>query len=395
MKKIGTLLLILMVRCAFAQDYANFTSTVSALEHPATQNAFESLWHELVADHKIPLVVGDSVAFLYRGEARDVSWLGDFNSWSFTPDCHGTRIAGTDLWILKSSFPIDSRFDYKIVVDQLTRKLDPSNPNRQWSGLGGGSPNSELRMPEWKVDPITVFDPSVPQGKVYPDILLDSKVLGYQIMYSVYLPPAVTPSDTLPVVYVTDGYEYMNEHMGNMVTILNNLIAQKKILPIAAVFVDQREPANRDHNRTMQELTMNKTYLDFFTKELIPAIEANFPVSHWAKHRAILGNTMGGLTAAYFAFADPAVFGLAGIQSPAFWMKSDIYALCDNPDNPPVKVFMTSGLYNDAASATRRMKEILDRNTCSYQYREVDQGASWGNWRDLIDDILIYFFPAE
>ena len=122
-------------------------------------------------------------------------------------------------------------------------------------------------------------------------------------------------------------------------------------------------------------------------------IEKNYSVAHEPAKRAILGTSMGGLTAAYFAFTAPDIFGLAGIQSPAFWFKPDIYQLCQNAEQPPVKVVMTTGSINDTEEGTRKMREILDRNTCKYDYKVVSQGHSWGNWRDLIDDILISLFP--
>ena len=102
---------------------------------------------------------------------------------------------------------------------------------------------------------------------------------------------------------------------------------------------------------------------------------------------------MGGLSAAYFAFSKPEIFGLAGIQSPAFWFRPEIYKLCDNPENPPVKTFMTTGRIHDAQEGAQKMKAILDKNTCTYKFMEVNQSHSWGNWRDTIDDILMYFFP--
>jgi enterochelin esterase-like enzyme len=142
----------------------------------------------------------------------------------------------------------------------------------------------------------------------------------------------------------------------------------------------------------MQELAMNEKYLKFLTDELIPVVEKNYSISKDPAHRAVLGNSMGGLSAAYFAFTKPDIFGLAGIQSPTFWFKPEIYSLCDNPENPPIKMFMTTGLIHDAEEGARKMKAILDKNTCTYQYKEVNQGQSWGNSRDLIDDILIYFF---
>jgi enterochelin esterase family protein len=56
---------------------------------------------------------------------------------------------------------------------------------------------------------------------------------------------------------------------------------------------------------------------------------------------------------------------------------------------------MTSGIIHDASAGTRKMKAILENNACIYSYREVNQGHSWGNWRNLIDDILIDFFALN
>ena len=140
---------------------------------------------------------------------------------------------------------------------------------------------------------------------------------------------------------------------------------------------------------------MNEKYLAFMTEELVPFISTKYSVSADPAQRAVIGSSMGALSAAYFAFSKPDVFGMAGIQSPAFWFRPEIYTLCDNPENPRVKTFMTTGTMFDASDGAHKMKVILDKNTCNYKYAEVNQGHSWGNFRDLIDDILIYFFPAH
>lgn len=396
---IRVLLLLSFTVCATvsAQDNASFSKTIKKL-YSSNAQSVEETWNELVETGNIPLVDGDSVAFLYRGAANSVMWMGDFNGWgrlSKFPN-NGTRIPNSDIWILKASFPKDARLDYKIVVNNNDWILDPNNEDNQWSGVGGGSPNSELRMPEWKPDPIASRPvEGLKRGKMENDLLLNSKQLGYQITYSVYLPHGYSPNAKYPVVYVTDGYEYLHERLGNMALILDNLIYLQKITPVVAVFIDHREPINRANNRRMQELAMNENYLKFFTEEFIPLIEKTYAVSNVSNNRAIIGTSMGGLTAAYFAFSHPDVFGLVGIQSPAFWFKPDIYQLCDNPENPPVKTFMTTGLINDTEEGARKMKAILDKNTCNYKYLETNQGHSWGNWRDLIDDILIYFFAGS
>src|SRR5688572_21022943 len=127
-------------------NYGDFTQTIHSLYQTNEQNDLEKFWDGLVSLHKIPLVSGDSVAFLYRGEARSVAWMGDLNGWGNNKKFNnqGMRIPGSNIWILKARLPTDARLDYKILVNDSDLILDPLNPANQWSGVGGGSLNSEL-----------------------------------------------------------------------------------------------------------------------------------------------------------------------------------------------------------------------------------------------------------
>ena len=403
MRILLTTCLLLIFVALHGQDYSALKEVrigltrLNNLDSVERKEDLENLWNELKAKQHIPLIVEDSVIFFYRGAAKSVAWMGDFNGWGFNKDFKnkGRKIPNTDLWLLNCKFPQDARLDYKILLDGSTWILDPENQNLQWSGVGGGSPNTELRMPLWKEDPILKEQHGIAHGTVKKDILFASKILGYQIMYSVYLPAGHEKHGHLPVLYVTDGYEYMLPELGNIVTILDNLIAEKKIAPIVAILVDHREPVNRSNNKRMEELNMNEKYLRFFADEFIPVVEEKYPIHRDAAHRAVMGSAMGGLTAAYFAFARPDVFSMAGMQSPAFWTRPQIYSLCDNPNAVKVKVSLTSGLINDASEGSRKMKDILQNNACVYHYRENNEGPSWGNWRNLIDDILIDFFGKQ
>jgi enterochelin esterase-like enzyme len=397
------LLLLFISLKLSAQDYKkliSYSHQISSLQivsEDYKKADANKLWNKLQSNNNIPLVENDSVYFFYRGEASSVDWMGDFNGWGFKKEFNnkGTRIAGTDIWILKASFPIDARLDYKILVDGNKWILDPENKFQQWSGVGGGSPNSELRMPEWKEDPILQERKTSQKGSIERDILFLSKVLGYQISYSVYLPFNYKSSEKFPVLYVTDGYEYLHHQLGNMSVVLDNLIGDKTIKPIIVIFIDHREPINRANNRRMQELGMNPKYLEFFVDELIPHIESIYPITSSPDNRAIMGASMGGLAATYFLFARPDIFGLAGVQSPSFYVKPQIYNLCANPADPKLKISMTAGIINDTSQDSRKMVDILAANTCVYNYKEVNEGHSWGNWKRLTDNILIDLFGTQ
>jgi predicted alpha/beta superfamily hydrolase len=69
---------------------------------------------------------------------------------------------------------------------------------------------------------------------------------------------------------------------------------------------------------------------------------------------------MGGLTSTYFAFAKPEVFGLAGIQSPAYYTRPQIYSLCTDAANPKMKISMSAGVINDTSADSRKMKDLLE-----------------------------------
>ncbi len=397
-------ILLLFAISALSQDYSllhkvqNDLFAISKIQDTtARKKELDKWWNNLIEQKNIPLAVEDSAIFFYRGEARTVAWTGDFNAWGYVRNYKtaGVRIQGTDVWVYKASFPKDARLDYKIVLNNTERILDPENPFQQWSGLGGGSPNSELRMPAWHEDPILKPIAGVPHGNLKKDILFSSKILGYQITYSVYQPAGVEHGKKLPVLYVTDGHEYLLPELGNITTILDNLIGEKKIEPIIVVLVDHREPANRSNNRRMEELNMSDKYLNFFTNEFMPAIEKKYPISGQAAHRAILGSSIGGLTSAYFIFSRPDLFSMAGMQSPAFWSRPQIYSLCDSASLPRIKISITSGLVNDASEGSRRMRDILQNNSCVYHYRETNEGSSWGNWRNSLDDVLLDLFGKQ
>jgi len=350
-----------------------------------------TIWDSLSQHQLIPFTDDSTVLFLYRGEAASVTWNGDFNSWSSDASFRniGNNISGTDIWFLKQNFPSDARLDYKITINGENWILDPSNPYQQWSGFG---PNSELRMPKWKEESLKKVIEGVLSGKLSSHKIIDSKSLGYKIQYRVYTPSGYDVSQNLPVLYITDGQEYSDPQLGAVPTVLDNLIYLQKIKPAVAVFVEPLNPTNEDENRRMDEMGMNEDFLSFFVNELIPEVESNYKVIASKENRVILGTSLGGLNAAYFAFSRPDIFGGAAIQAPAFWYKEGIYDLVRDAKDYPSSIYMSVGTVGDNTDDARLMRRLLKQEGIDFSYIEVNEGHSWGAWSAQIDDILLQFF---
>ena len=128
-------------------------------------------------------------------------------------------------------------------------------------------------------------------GTVTDDIRITSDVLGYDLQYRIYLPEGYDSRADHPVIFLTDGQNYIRR--GDMPRILNRLISDGKIEPVIAVFVDARDPDNLELNRRRTQFFCNVDYLQFYTDELIPTLEKNYPVVENREGRTIMGLSFG------------------------------------------------------------------------------------------------------
>lgn len=370
----------------FRQTWASITGISDPTERESQVN---QLWDKLKIDNQIPYRLGDSVAFLFRGEAESVSWAGDFNRWQpGQPEYSGIRSGLANVWTAVQRFPADARLDYKIVVDGRWI-LDPDNPYQQMGGMGS---NSVLHMPDWKFPEETELAPGVIRGNLSDNILIKSEKLGYSIHYKVYIPYNYGLSESLPVIYVTDGPDYADDQKGAMLTVLDNLIFSGEIKPVIAVFIDPREPENESNNRRIREYDCNQKFADFVGDELIPLIDKTYKTHACPDDRLILGTSVGGINSAWFGAVRINDFHLLGINSPAF--NKTVLERFSKLDWFPFRVFMTTGIFHDTQKQALEMKQILENNKVDFVYREVNEGHSWGAWRALLGDMLRYFFPV-
>jgi enterochelin esterase family protein len=363
---------------------AAFDAAVSQVAPGAAADAF---WQQVVALGQMPLVFDDTAVFLFKGKTNSVSWTGDFNTWQASTALAGRRIGATDIWTARRTFPLDARLDYKVNVNSQPR-LDPLNPLTQ-KGMYGK--NSVLTMPRFTPSPWITPRTTGPRGTLSAAQVLQSRHLGYPKRFQVYTPAGFERMKDLPVLYVTDGHEYADPEMGALPVILDNLIADGKITPVIAVFIDPRK-VDTGENRRGPELLTNPRFQWFLTQELIPWIDARYPTRPLAEARAIAGMSLGGLHATYTAMRQPEFFGMIAALSPYYKAKPAVLAEVEKNARTPGRFFVSQGTFDYDVANTRRLRQVLAAKAYPHRYIEVNDGHSWGNWRTVLDDMLVYFF---
>jgi enterochelin esterase family protein len=342
---------------------------------------------------QVPVAGQDEAIFLFRGAAQSVQILGDMNNWDVEQAPPMMRLDGTDLWYWRSTFEPDARLDYRIVVDSREAVLDPLNPN---TVPGPQGPNSELRMPGYQQPPeLQPPDLPVPSGTVSSHTL-ESQLLGQTRTFQVYEPPGQIVGQSLPVVIINNGSDYLN--LINTPVILDSLIAGRQIPPLLAVFVT---PIN-----ATEDYSLNDAYAGFLAEELVSYVVRTFGAGDDPQATGIMGNSLGGLAAVHAAMSYPDVFGLAAAQSGRFGLQNGALIQEINRtaarragQNSP-RLYLVTGTYEtdiegeNILASNRSLAEALEAGGFDYVLDERPEGHSWGLWRETLGQALSTLFQT-
>jgi enterochelin esterase-like enzyme len=320
------------------------------------------------------------------------------------------RFLRTSLFFGTETVPKDARYRYgfsvtktsflgpkgTIQVSEEHDTLDPLNPE-SFDGL------SVLVLPDASPQPYVQASDSTPHGKVTPSTFKSTK-LNEDRAISIYTPPGYDGSFSSDVLIVFDGgtYDGSRASLIPTPTILDNLIAAKKIGPTVAVFVNDMGQRNRD-------LGGYTPFDDFLVFELIPWVRANYHIKDGPSHVVLAGSSRGGLAASHCAFYHPDVVGNVLSQSGAYWVRNDdhnpppwpltldsgdLVLTIRNSPRVPVKFYMEVGRFDSLTDINRELRDILMVKGYSLTYREFDGGHDYFYWRGSLADGLIALLPV-
>jgi len=400
-------------------DLRLISQEILAAEPSMAKARANQLWQTLATEERVPLIFDQTVVFLYKGQVDRVNWRGDFNAWA-APGLEGKRIGQSDLWIGVTELPPASRAAYKIVVNDKDWLADQANPHTTFSGLTGV--NSVVTMPGFTVTDESQKRNAGTPGKLTGEFSITSAQLGYAVNYWVYIPLGYESLQQLPVLYVLDGNDFVDERMGAMPIILDNLIADKRITPIIAVFVNARDPNNPQFNRREEEFLAHPIeHAQFIADELVPLIDRTYRTNAQADARVIAGVSYGGVSAFYIGASQSRVFHNVAMFSPALWVLDSPQYLKDQKQVEgsrsmlpavdtavqcgdeigvacpplPMNVFLTGGIASWDMGGLDSFAKGAQERGYPIEFHQVQEGHGWDNWRGLTDEMLIYFFGSH
>ncbi|MBI2430042.1 MAG: hypothetical protein HYV29_14840 [Ignavibacteriales bacterium] len=383
--------------CSVSAVSQSFTSFVRRIEQLPVEQRAVAVQRYLSTIRSAPIIEGDSLLhFVSYGMVKTVLINGDLQGWTLPDTMNKIECGNISFFYKTFVVPSDARFDYKIIVDG-TERLDPANVLVAPSGYG---PHSEVRMPGFVSSPYLVPRENVPRGtieniEVNPHITAPLKQYSLRVRpLKIYIPPGYDTLSHLPVIYVQDGFETIE--FAFLPTVIDNLIADKKINPLIAVFIP---PLRRGDEHMGYQRDQYKKYL---CDELVPMIDEKYKTDRSPSRRTLVGISSGGFSSLYTVFNRPDIFLKVGGQSSTITpeLKEIVSRKADRNLLPPsMKIYLDCGRYDlrrnnddDFVTLNRSFSGFLSSLRIPHFYKEVNDGHQWGSWRERMPEMLTYFF---
>lgn len=236
---------------------------------------------------------------------------------------------------------------------------------------------------------------NVPHGDVRIKRYFSRNTFSWRQFY-IYTPPGYdsATADKYPVLYLLHGGgedERGWATQGKTDLILDNLIADKKAVPMLVVMMDGNFYGNGGGIAGFGEPAL-KSFENELMQNVMPFVEKNFRTKTDAGNRALAGLSMGGLQTLYAGLRNTSVFSQLGVFSSGWWANQPAlaepqYAFMKehaSTINSNLKSFWIAmgGKEDIAHDNCKIMLGKFDEMGVKYQYSEYPGGHTWPVWRN-------------
>lgn len=225
------------------------------------------------------------------------------------------NISGSDLWYTPARIePVGRLHSFHYLINGV-------NGSTKFGG--------RLDLPVFT--PLSYQQPGVPSGTLSPKIFHTSKIYdGMKSEYWIYVPAQYDPHTPAALMVFQDGEGYMDRNGKNpALNVIDNLIAQKKIPVMIAVFVnpgdiesapgtptfnlvkaysDKWKRTLKDSMRSILYDTVNDRFVRFLRDELLADVQSKYNIRKDSYSHAITGLSSGGICSFNAAWQMPEQF---------------------------------------------------------------------------------------
>ena len=349
-----------------------------------------------VAGASFPLVDGPEVTFVFRGEADAVNlrcWVSGLDT--AQPLQH---LPGSDLWAATIEWPRGSRVEYKYEVIRGGHSelvTDPLNPVLAHDPFGANSVCQAwgYERPAW-----TLHDPNVREGAIIGH-RVPSRAFGGHREVHVYVPARFRRNRRYPLLVVHDGLDYLK--FASLKTVLDNLVQSLEVPAFIAALIQSPD--------RLTEYAGDDRHADFLAGDLVPWMEAHYPLIDEPRRRGLVGASFGGVASLHAAWRHPGVFDNLLLQSGSFAFTDlgrhhrgpafdpvvkFMNAFREHPGVPARKIYMSCGIYESLIYENRSLVPRLQQQGIEVRFEEARDAHNWENWRDRLRNGLAWLFPG-
>ena len=342
-----------------------------------------------------PVIDGNEATFFWEGDHAP-RLVSDVTNWDdsarpfkrLSPRLQPA--SDKTVWYCALSLPRDAYIEYAL-YDTVTQKRFPDPLNKRSVNNGVGGRNNYFYMPETMPSPFTMRRAETPPGALTSHSV-ETKWLrdDYERDIYLYRPPVKEP---VPLLVVYDGQDYL--HRAKLAVIVDNLIADRRIRPIAMAFLPS---AGRWRN---VEYACSDATLLWLDQVILPLAGEKLNLLDIQKHPGaygVLGASLGGTMALYTCLRMPDVFGRALSQSGAFSIESRDFAVVDlvkHAHANDLRIWMDIGQLDILLEDNRGMVALLKEKGYDVTYREFVAGHNYTAWRDDVWRGLEAMFPVR
>ncbi len=288
--------------------------------------------------------------------------------------------------------PVDANGDYVVgpkYVAAPENKVIEGVPKGRVEQFVMNSKDCQRFNPGIAREEFGTVDPNNPKT-----LIVKTHEIDCQRAITVYIPAQYVPGTEVPFIVRHDGPKE-GKSDANLVTILDNLIAQKRIPVQIGIMIANGGGDAQGHERGREYDTMSGLYAEFIEHEVLPLVEKNYHIKLTKNPdgRAVIGSSSGGSAALIMAWYHPEWYRRVLTTSGTFvnqqwpfnpetpggaWDFHD--KLIPQSERKPIRLFMAVGdrdNYNpnvmrdgmhDWVEANHRMAKVLKVKGYDYQY---------------------------